>query len=161
MIFSSISFLLHMIRSASSSTMIIIIGSFFFSPEITSGRLLYSSKFLARVSWNKPNLRSISFIAQLKAFIALSASVITLGSIKCGKPLYIENSTRFGSIKINLKSSGEVLYIKLIKMPFRHTLLPEFVAPATKRCGIFARLQSLILPAISLPKAKASGFLLL
>ena len=37
-----------------------------------------------------------------------------------------------------------------------HTLLPDPVAPAIKRCGIFARSATTGLPEMSLPTAKAS-----
>ena len=113
--------------------------------------------FLAYTPWNKLYLRSISSINQSKATSAFLGSVIAFGISKCGKSLNTVNSTFFGSTIISRKSSGLVLYIKLKTSELRHTLLPLPVEPATKRCGIFARLQSFTLPSISLPKAKVRG----
>ncbi|OQA13431.1 MAG: hypothetical protein BWY62_01348 [Firmicutes bacterium ADurb.Bin356] len=42
-------------------------------------------------------------------------------------------------------------------MSFIQTLLPEPVAPAIKRCGIFDKSATIILPAISLPSASVTG----
>jgi len=49
---------------------------------------------------------------------------------------YNDNSTLLGSIKTIFKSSGVLLKISDIRITLRHTLFPEPVAPATKRCGI-------------------------
>ena len=44
----------------------------------------------------------------------------------------------------------------LITIEFIDTLFPEPVAPATRRCGIFARSETTGLPNISLPSASVS-----
>ena len=42
--------------------------------------------------------------------------------------------------------------------PFRQTLLPLPVAPATSTCGIFARLARTVLPSTSLPSPTTIGW---
>ena len=42
--------------------------------------------------------------------------------------------------------------------PFRHTDLPDPVAPATSTCGIFARLARTVLPSTSLPSPTTIGW---
>ena len=74
--------------------------------------------------------------------------------------MYCANSTIFGSIRIRRSFSGEQRYKKLMMMLFVHTDLPEPVVPAISRCGIFARLPTWHFPAMSLPRAKVSGALL-
>ena len=69
-------------------------------------------------------------------------------------PLYTLSSTTFGSIIISFTSSGFALYSILMIIVLIQTDLPEPVAPAIKRCGIFAISVTLTLPAISFPTAK-------
>ncbi len=44
-------------------------------------------------------------------------------------------------------------------IPLMHTLFPELVEPATRRCGIFIRFVNIGLPAMSSPNTNESGFL--
>ena len=71
-------------------------------------------------------------------------------------PLYCASSTRFGSIRMSFTSVG-VAFIRMLSMiAFTHTLLPDPVAPAISRCGIFDRSALNGWPATSWPSAKAS-----
>ena len=54
---------------------------------------------------------------------------------------------------ISLTSSGFALYKILTISVLIHTDLPEPVAPAIRRCGIFAISVTTVLPAISFPTA--------
>ena len=69
---------------------------------------------------------------------AFAGSVMT-GVNKCGIPLYMENSSIFGSIRINLHSSGVMRYNKERIIALTPTDLPEPVVPATNKCGILAK----------------------
>ena len=57
---------------------------------------------------------------------------------------------------MSFTSSGEALYKRLIIKVLIQTDLPEPVAPAIKRCGIFAISAITGFPAISFPAANAS-----
>src|SRR3989344_8774153 len=100
--------------------------------------------------------RSISLAAHLSAKIVFLASVIT-GVSKCGILLYKVNSTRFGSIIINLKSSGPFLYKREAIIECMVTDFPEPVVPATKQWGIFARFPKTARPEIARPSAIVRG----
>ena len=67
------------------------------------------------------------------------------------------SSTRFGSIKTNRTSSG----VDRIKIDVIIALIiedfPAPVAPATSKCGIFARFAQTKLPSTSLPNATNIG----
>ena len=95
----------------------------------------------------------ISATAQCNAPEAFFGSVTT-GIIRCGIPLYTLSSTTFGSIIKSLTSLGSALYKILIMIVLMQTDLPDPVAPAIRRCGIFAISVTFVLPAISLPTAK-------
>ncbi len=74
-------------------------------------------------------------------------------------PSYPVSSTRFGSTMIIRTSSGVARIsseqiIELMKLD-----LPEPVAPATSRCGIFARLATTNPPSTSLPRPLTIGWL--
>ena len=80
-----------------------------------------------------------------------------IGVIRCGMPSYAVSSTRFGSIMIMRTSSGVDRIridatIELTKLD-----LPDPVAPATSRCGIFARLATTNPPSTSLPSPITIG----
>src|SRR3989338_10326285 len=100
--------------------------------------------------------RSISFAAHLSARIVFLASVIT-GVSKWGILLYRVSSTRFGSINMNFKSSGPFRYKREVIIEWILTDFPEPVVPATKICGIFARLPKTALPEILRPRAVVRG----
>ena len=70
-------------------------------------------------------------------------------------PLYTLSSTTFGSTMISFTSSGCALYKILMIRVLIHTDLPEPVAPAISIWGILAISATTVLPAISLPTAKA------
>ena len=71
-------------------------------------------------------------------------------------PLYIDNSTFFGSTKTSFTSSG-LAFIKIETIiSFIQTDLPEPVAPATKRCGVLSISHHFTLPIISFPSPTAS-----
>ena len=61
---------------------------------------------------------------------------------------------------ISFTSSGSARYKILIIIVLIQTDLPEPVAPAINRCGIFAMSAIMTFPAISFPAAKAIGDLL-
>ena len=80
-----------------------------------------------------------------------------IGVIRCGIPSYALSSTRLGSIKTNRTSSG-VARIKIdVIIALIIDDLPAPVAPATKRCGIFARFAQTKFPSTSLPSATSMG----
>ena len=54
-------------------------------------------------------------------------------------------------------SLGEQRYKSELMIVLMHTDLPEPVAPAISKCGIFARLHRIGAPAMSLPSATVSG----
>ena len=54
-------------------------------------------------------------------------------------------------------SLGEQRYNSELMIVLMHTDLPEPVAPAISRCGIFARLHRIGAPAMSLPSATVNG----
>jgi len=68
----------------------------------------------------------------------------------------LPSSTRFGSTKINLTSSGVALNKIEHKKALTQTDLPEPVAPAIKRCGISEMSATTGLPATSTPKLTAN-----
>src|SRR3989338_669212 len=53
-------------------------------------------------------------------------------------------------------SSGDDLKRMLVMMLLMQTLLPVLVAPAMRKCGISARLQTSGIPAVSLPMTTAT-----
>ena len=65
------------------------------------------------------------------------------------------SSTCFGSTMISFTSSGFALYKILIMSVLIQTDLPEPVAPAISKCGIFAISATTTCPLISLPTANA------
>ena len=71
-------------------------------------------------------------------------------------PLYTESSTTFGSIMIMRTSSGLYLKRRDMMSVLMQTDLPEPVAPAMSRCGIFAMSVTIVLPAMSFPTPNAS-----
>src|SRR4030066_692026 len=71
-------------------------------------------------------------------------------------PSYMDSSSTLGSIITNLRLEGVVLYNRLENILFKAPLLPEPVAPATNRCGIFVMSATTGLPEISLPSASGS-----
>ncbi len=71
-------------------------------------------------------------------------------------PLYCASSTRFGSMRISFTSVGVALIRNEPMIALTQTLLPEPVAPAMSRCGIFDRSALEGCPATSWPRAKAS-----
>ena len=147
------------IKSASSSTIITICGSGErFSWPSMSGMddtfALYPFKSRTPYSANFRYRSSISATAQFNAPAAFFGSVTT-GIIKCGIPLYTLNSTTFGSTIISFTSSGRALYKILIIIVLMQTDLPEPVAPAISKCGIFAISVTTTCPPMSFPAAKA------
>ena len=66
------------------------------------------------------------------------------------------SSTRFGSIRTSLNSSGVLCSRKPAMIELMQTLLPLPVAPAMRRCGIFARSAATGSPETPLPSAIAS-----
>ncbi len=59
---------------------------------------------------------------------------------------------------INFKSSGPFLYKREAIIEWIVTDFPEPVVPATRTCGIFARLPNIALPEIPRPRAIVRGF---
>ncbi|CAB4594223.1 unannotated protein [freshwater metagenome] len=100
---------------------------------------------------------SISRTTQASDSAAFFGFVI-IGAIKCGTPSYAVSSTRLGSIKIIRTSFG----VERIKIEVTSELiiedLPAPVAPATNRCGIFAKLAQINAPSTSLPSAINIGW---
>ena len=101
------------IRSASSSMIITICGSFSIGGSMPSLFFLTTTSlypFILRtcIAANFLYLSVISLTAQLSAPAAFLGSVTT-GNSKCGIPLYTLNSTTFGSTIISLTSSGFAL----------------------------------------------------
>ena len=66
-------------------------------------------------------------------------------------PSYGVSSTIFGSIRIIRTSSGVARDSSETSIELTKLDLPEPVAPATSRCGIFARLALTKWPSMSLP----------
>src|SRR3989338_1340074 len=123
--------------SASSSmtmTMYGIASGISFAPFFFAGSnvfLWYVSISRARSASSTLYLRSISLAAHLRAMMAFLGSVIT-GVRRCGMPLYIVNSTRFGSIMMNRSAFGPLLYSSEVMMACMATLFPLPVAPAMR-----------------------------
>ena len=111
----------------------------------------------------KPNVERSSYRKSISRTTQVNASaaflgLVMIGVIKCGIPSYAVNSTRFGSIKTRRTSSGVArarieIIIALIIEDF-----PAPVAPATSKCGIFARFAQMKLPSTSLPRATNIGW---
>ena len=97
-------------------------------------------------------LLSISFTTQPRTEAAFLASVIT-GHIRCGIPSYVESSSIFGSININLHLSGVWRYRRDKIIVFIQTDLPEPVVPAINKWGIDDKSPTIGLPEILFPKA--------
>ncbi len=68
----------------------------------------------------------------------------------------MESSSSFGSTSRSLSSSGVARDRTEQSSELRKTLLPVPVAPATSRCGIFARSVWVGFPKMSLPSAMLS-----
>ena len=148
---SSTSFAATIIKSASSSIIITIWGSFPISPSFSTA-WLYPFKSLTPFSANKLYLLSISWTAHAKAPAAFLGSVTT-GISKCGIPLYTESSTTLGSTITSFTSLGFALYIILVIIVLIHTDFPEPVDPAISTWGIFAIFPIATFPATSFPSA--------
>ncbi len=67
-----------------------------------------------------------------------------------------DSSTRFGSIITKRTSSGFAFIMSPLMIEFMQTLLPQPVAPAMSRWGIFARSATIGTPETPLPRASAS-----
>ena len=68
--------------------------------------------------------------------------LVMIGVIRCGMPSYEVSSTRFGSTSTIRTSSGVArIRIEMI-IELMQVDLPAPVAPATRMCGIFARLAT-------------------
>ncbi len=116
---------------------------------------LYESILRAPASESTMNLSSISLTVQARAVAALFG-LVTTGVIKWGISLKADNSTRFGSIRIILTSSGCArARIETSKLLIQ-TLFPEPVAPAMRRWGISPRSSNTGWPLISLPNPSTS-----
>ncbi len=76
---------------------------------------------------------------------------------RCGSVLYTESSTIFGSTIRNRRVRGVCRYTRLVMIVLTQTDLPEPVAPAISRCGIFARSAMTGFPSRSLPSAIGSA----
>ena len=61
-------------------------------------------------------------------------------------------------MRIIRTSSGVALISSEVISPFRHTDLPDPVAPATSTCGIFARFARTVCPSTSLPSPTTIGW---
>jgi hypothetical protein len=61
------------------------------------------------------------------------------GERRCGSPSYGASSTRLRSMRMRRTSFGVACMRRLVMRALMQTLLPEPVAPATRRWGIFAR----------------------
>ena len=81
---------------------------------------------------------SISFTTHCSASAAFFGFVM-MGVIRCGTPWYAVSSTRFGSISTIRTSDGFARMSRLVTIELTKLDLPEPVAPATSRWGIFAR----------------------
>ena len=68
----------------------------------------------------------------------------------------MDSSSTFGSIITIFSSDGVALNKRLEIILFKATLLPDPVAPATSRCGIFVMSVTIGLPEISFPSANGS-----
>src|SRR3989338_6764861 len=135
------------IKSANSSTTKTIWGILSF------GCLLLNESRSRLLSWDKTsNLLSISPIVHLRALIVSAVFVIT-GVNRWGIPLYIVNSTRFGSTIIIRSVSAVFWYSRLVKIVFTQTVLPLPVEPAISKWGMRGRSANQTFPATSLPRA--------
>ena len=93
---------------------------------------LYPSIFLTPTLVISLYLFSISLTTQPKTEAAFFASVIT-GHNKCGMPSYVDSSSIFGSININLHFSGECLYKRDKIIVLIQTDFPDPVVPAISK----------------------------
>ena len=84
-----------------------------------------------------------------------------MGVMRWGMPAYGASSTRFGSINTMRTSAGVALISSETIIEFTKLDLPDPVAPATKRWGIFARLATTNPPSTSLPRPMVIGCWLL
>lgn len=83
--------------------------------------------------------------------------LVMIGVIRCGMPSYAVSSTRLGSTSTIRTSSGvERTSTEVIRQLMQEDL-PAPVAPATRMCGIFARLAITVWPSTSLPMPTISG----
>ncbi len=81
---------------------------------------------------------------------------VTTGANRCGMSLYVESSTRLGSIRTSLTCSGVDVNRILARMVLIQTLLPDPVAPATSKCGNLGSSVTTAAPAMSLPSTTFS-----
>ena len=151
-IVASTSYALTIIRSASSSMTMTMYGIRGWPGRSAS---LYPAMLRTPRLANSPYRLSIVPTVHFSALTALSGSTITSVS-RCGMPLYCASSTRFGSMRISFTSVGVALIRNEPMIALTQTLLPEPVAPAMSRCGIFDRSALEGCPATSWPRAKAS-----
>src|ERR1035437_1569985 len=93
---------------------------------------------------------SISFVAHFIANTAFLGSTI-VSVRRYGIFLYKVISTLFGSININLKSSGELFEIRVVMILCKSTDFPEPVDPVMRRCLILERSMARLAPYSSLP----------
>src|SRR5210317_1811225 len=94
--------------------------------------VLYPSMFLTPSFVINLYLLSISLTTQPRTEAAFFASVIT-GQSKCGMPSYVDSSSIFGSIKINLHLSGVCRYRRDKIIVLMQTDFPDPVVPAIRR----------------------------
>ncbi len=84
--------------------------------------------------------------------------LVMIGVIRCGTPSYAVSSTRLGSMSTMRTSSGVERMSTLVISVFMQPDLPAPVAPATRMCGIFARLPQTKPPSTSLPRPTSIGW---
>ena len=84
--------------------------------------------------------------------------LVMIGVMRCGMPSYAVSSTRFGSTRTIRTSSGVERSSTEVISVLMQLDLPEPVAPATSRCGIFARLATTKPPSTSLPRPTTIGW---
>src|SRR5271163_2894155 len=150
------------IRSASSSIMMIMWGSDC-SASLSSNRLgvwlsnslLYWSIFLTLREASSFRRRSISRTALRNALAASFGSVI-IGVNRWGMPSYMPSSTRLGSTRISLTCCGVALYSTDMIMALMATDLPLPVEPAIRTWGMVARSAVTRRPLMSLPMASVN-----
>lgn len=154
---NSVSFLvfLFIIKSASSSMIMIILGT----RSLEGTFSLYSVSFFTLIDFSSVYLFSISFTAHFRILSAFSGAVST-GASKYGIPSYIPNSTCFGSTIKNFISEGEFWYIKERINVLIATDLPDHVAHATSRWGMFSSGFRTNFPSIPIHKTRFVKFLL-
>ena len=80
-----------------------------------------------------------------------------MGVIKCGMPSYGVSSTIFGSTRMRRTCSGVARVSSETNMELTKADLPEPVAPATSKCGIFCTENEVYSPSMSLPKPMSMG----